>query len=56
MKIFIDEREHSLYEKCQLFMNQTPNPHIVIIKQVLQLGDMIIKSVLLLIMYQNLLQ
>lgn len=44
MKIFIDEREHSLYEKCQLFMNQTPNPHIVIIKQVLQLGDMIIKT------------
>jgi ERCC4-type nuclease len=44
MKIIIDEREHSLYEKCQYLMIQKPNPNIVIIKQVLELGDMIIKK------------
>ncbi len=44
MKIIIDEREHSLYEKCQLLMSQKPIPNIIVIKQVLELGDMIIKK------------
>jgi ERCC4-type nuclease len=44
MKIIIDEREHSLYEKCQILMSQKPIPNIIVIKQVLELGDMIIKK------------
>jgi len=42
MKIIIDEREHSLYEKCQLLSNQYKN--IVLSKEVLPLGDILIKT------------
>ena len=42
MKIIIDEREHSLYEKCQLLSNQYKN--IVLSKEVLPLGDIYLKT------------
>ena len=42
MKIIIDEREHSLYEKCQLLSNQYKN--IVLSKEVLPLGDIFLKT------------
>jgi ERCC4-type nuclease len=42
MKIIIDEREHSLYEKCQLLSNQYKN--IVLSKEVLPLGDILFKT------------
>jgi len=42
MKIIIDEREHSLYEKCQILSNQYKN--IVLSKEVLPLGDILFKT------------
>jgi len=42
MKIIIDEREHSLYEKCLLISNQYKN--IVLSKEVLPLGDILFKT------------
>ena len=42
MKIIIDEREHSLYEKCLLLSNQYKN--IVLFKEVLPLGDILFKT------------
>jgi ERCC4-type nuclease len=42
MKIIIDEREHSLYEKCQILLPQYKN--IVLSKEVLPLGDIFIKT------------
>jgi len=42
MKIIIDEREHSLYEKCQILSNQYKN--IVLSKEVLPLGDIFLKT------------
>lgn len=42
MKIIIDEREHSLYEKCLLLSNHYKN--IVLSKEVLPLGDILIKT------------
>jgi ERCC4-type nuclease len=42
MKIIIDEREHSLYEKCQSLSNQYKN--IVLSKEVLPLGDILLKT------------
>jgi ERCC4-type nuclease len=42
MKIIIDEREHSLYEKCILMAPQYKN--IVLSKEVLPLGDIFIKT------------
>ena len=42
MKIIIDEREHSLYEKCLLISNQYKN--IVLSKEVLPLGDILVKT------------
>lgn len=44
MIVLIDEREHTLYEKCLEILKQKPNQNIVIFKQVLELGDMIIKT------------
>jgi len=44
MIILIDEREHSLYEKCIEISKKYQSQHIVIFKQVLELGDMIIKT------------
>jgi crossover junction endonuclease MUS81 len=42
MKIIIDEREHSLYEKCLLISNQYKN--IVLSKEVLPIGDILFKT------------
>jgi len=42
MKIIIDEREHSLYEKCILISNQYKN--IVLSKEVLPIGDILFKT------------
>ncbi len=40
MKLILDERETSLYERCI----QTPNPEIILEKVVLPMGDAIIKT------------
>uniref|UniRef100_A0A6C0DDN2 ERCC4 domain-containing protein n=1 Tax=viral metagenome TaxID=1070528 RepID=A0A6C0DDN2_9ZZZZ len=42
MKIIIDEREHSLYEKCILLSNQYKN--VVLSREVLPLGDIYFKT------------
>ena len=42
MKIIIDEREHSLYEKCLSLSNQYKN--VVLSKEVLPLGDILFKN------------
>jgi ERCC4-type nuclease len=42
MKIIIDEREHSLYEKCISMLTQYKN--IVLSKEVLPLGDILFKT------------
>ena len=42
MKIIIDEREYSLYEKCLLLSNQYKN--VVLSKEVLPLGDILFKN------------
>lgn len=44
MIVLIDEREHTIYEKCLDLLKKSPNQNIVIFKQVLELGDMIIKT------------
>lgn len=44
MIVLIDEREHTIYEKCLEMLKNNPNQNIVIFKQVLELGDMIIKT------------
>jgi ERCC4-type nuclease len=44
MKIIIDEREHSLYEKLVQLLQQKPMPHIILSKQVLSLGDIYFKT------------
>jgi ERCC4-type nuclease len=44
MKIIIDEREHSLYEKLVQLLQQKPMPHISLLKQVLPLGDIYLKT------------
>lgn len=44
MIIVIDEREHTIYEKCLDLLKKSPNQNIVLFKQVLEIGDMIIKT------------
>jgi len=44
MKIIIDEREHSLYEKLVQLLQQKPMPNIILSKQVLPLGDIYVKT------------
>lgn len=44
MIVLIDEREHTIYEKCLDLLKKSPNQNIVLFKQVLELGDMIIKT------------
>jgi ERCC4-type nuclease len=44
MIVIIDEREHAIYEKCLDLLKKSPNQNIVLFKQVLELGDMIIKT------------
>ena len=45
MKVIIDEREHGLFEKCQLILQSQKNASYVILsKEVLQLGDIFITT------------
>ena len=44
MKIIVDEREHSLYEKLVQLLQQKPLPDIILSKQVLTLGDIYFKT------------
>lgn len=44
MKLIIDEREHDLFTKCSLLMQQTPYPNVSLSKEVLPLGDMIVRT------------
>jgi ERCC4-type nuclease len=44
MKIIVDEREHSLYEKLVQLLQQKPLPDIILSKQVLPLGDIYFKT------------
>jgi ERCC4-type nuclease len=44
MKVIVDEREHSLYEKLVQLLQQKPLPHIILSKQVLPLGDIYFKT------------
>lgn len=45
MKVIIDEREHGLFEKCQLILRTQKNASYVILsKEVLQLGDIFITT------------
>lgn len=43
MKIIIDEREHSLYDKCQNLL-QGQHPTLYVSKEVLPLGDILIRD------------
>jgi ERCC4-type nuclease len=44
MKVIVDEREHSLYEKLVQLLAQKPLPHVLLSKQVLPLGDIYFKT------------
>jgi ERCC4-type nuclease len=44
MKIIVDIREHSLFEKCQGILTTQPKPNIYIYKEVLDLGDILFKK------------
>jgi ERCC4-type nuclease len=46
MKIIIDEREHELYEKCNTLINENREKykHVFLFRQVLPLGDILIKT------------
>jgi len=44
MKIIVDEREHSLYEKIVQLLQQKPMPNILLSKQLLPLGDIYLKT------------
>jgi hypothetical protein len=45
MKVIIDDREHSLYEKCESILASLSKPSLSILsKEVLQLGDILIKT------------
>ena len=44
MRIIIDEREKVLFEKCSDFLQQGKNTSIEIFKEVLPLGDILLKS------------
>ena len=44
MQIIIDERETSLYEKCQAFVETSKLPNIQLSKEMLPLGDVIFRS------------
>jgi len=44
MKIVIDEREGDLFDKCSLLMQNTLSNNVTISKQVLSIGDIIIKT------------
>lgn len=44
MIVLIDEREHTIYEKCMDLITKNPQQNIALFKQVLELGDMIIKT------------
>jgi ERCC4-type nuclease len=46
MRIIIDKREHSLYEKCQEFLSKQliSSTNICLIKQELQIGDILFQS------------
>lgn len=44
MIVVVDEREHTIYQKCVELLERKPNQNIVLFKQVLELGDIIIKT------------
>jgi hypothetical protein len=44
MKIIIDERESFLYSDCLRILEQTPFPNIHLSKEVLPLGDILVKT------------
>jgi len=44
MKLIIDEREHDLYEKCASLLQITPNSRVLLSKQVLPLGDILLRT------------
>ena len=44
MKIILDNRENSLYEKCVLLLNNMKNQELILSKEVLSIGDISIQT------------
>jgi ERCC4-type nuclease len=44
MKIIIDEREHALYKECQAFLSNGQFTSIILDRQVLALGDVLLRT------------
>lgn len=44
MKIILDNRENSLYEKCSAILNSSKNQELILSKEVLSLGDISIQT------------
>uniref|UniRef100_A0A6C0D314 ERCC4 domain-containing protein n=1 Tax=viral metagenome TaxID=1070528 RepID=A0A6C0D314_9ZZZZ len=44
MRVIIDERERGLFEKCNEFLQQSKNTSIELFKEVLSLGDILLRS------------
>jgi ERCC4-type nuclease len=44
MKIIIDERENALYKECQILLTSSQSSSVILLKQVLVLGDILFRN------------